>query len=113
MNFLHRGALTFDTLVYDTNVGDIRFLKFYQQYFLMGRLAKAINSICRTVSCISEPSEFSLGFNHRVSKTVHNYGNILEYFFFSPLDSYFNRERVSLDEIHEKYAHNGQVSSLK
>ena len=25
MNFLHYGALTFDTLVYDTNVGDIRF----------------------------------------------------------------------------------------
>ena len=25
MNFLHHGALTFDTLVYDTNVGDIRF----------------------------------------------------------------------------------------
>ena len=85
MNFLHRGALTFDTLVYDTNVGDIRFLKFYQQYFLMGRLAKAINSICRTVSCISEPSEFSLGFNHRVSNTVHNYENILEYFFLAPL----------------------------
>ena len=33
--------------------------------------------------------------------------------YFSPLDSYFNRERVSLDEIHEKYGHNGQVSSLK
>ena len=32
--------------------------------------------------------------------------------FFSPLDSYFNRERVTLDEIHEKYGHNGQVSFL-
>ena len=30
--------------------------------------------------------------------------------FLSPLDSYFNRERVSLEEIHEKYGHNGQVS---
>ena len=27
----------------------------------------------------------------------------------SPLDSYFNRERVSLEEIHGKYGHNGQV----
>ena len=31
--------------------------------------------------------------------------------FLSPLDSYFNRERVSLEEIHEKYGHNGQVSN--
>ena len=33
--------------------------------------------------------------------------------FLSPLDSYFNRERVSLEEIHEKYGHNGQVSDLQ
>ena len=41
------------------------------------------------------------------TKFSHSYGQ-----FFSPLDSYFNRERVSLDEIHEKYGHNGQVSFI-
>ena len=72
MNFLHRGALTFDTLVYDTNVGDIRLQKILCSFY-----------------------KFVLSKKQNI--------------FYSPLDSYFNRERVSLDEIHEKYGHNGQV----
>ena len=106
MNFLHRGALTFDTLVYDTNVGDIRFHKNF-----MRRFVKTIYRFIAFAKLVfgNKLNYFhtSFGFNRHLFKTFHNYGQ-----FVSPLDSYFNRERVSLGEIHEKYGHNGQVSFL-
>ena len=53
MNFLHRGALTFDTLVYDTNVGDIRFQK------------------------ISESMSLDEGFDNSFCKMVHAFVSII------------------------------------
>ena len=104
MNFLHRGALTFDTLVYDTNVGDIRFHKNFMRGFVK-TIYRFIAFTKLVFGCKLNNFHTSFGFNRHLFKTFHNYGQ-----FVSPLDSYFNRERVSLGEIHEKYGHNGQVS---
>lgn len=48
MNFLHRGSVNFDTMVYDTNVGDISPLSTYfnPQKWTIGDLNEKFGQVC-------------------------------------------------------------------